>query len=192
MNRIQELEGIIDLHNLNQHPFYQEWRAGTLPKEKLVDYSGEYGQFISTIALGWETIGETGYANEEREHEELWDNFKEAVNFEKLSLYPQSDTVVKVAKNLFSTKPEAIGALYAFEFQQPETTQSKLTGLNEHYSISDEGKKYFETHAGDFAEVNSLKQHISQLTENEFARAKTACSLMSTAMWGALDGIYYV
>jgi len=191
MSRIQELEAIVAQFDLNLHPFYQDWRAGTLPTAKLVDYSGEYGQFVGTIAAGWDTIGETHYAEEEREHEVLWDDFRDAVGFQSLTLRPQTDTMVVAARNLFSKQPEAIGALFAFESQQPYTAQSKLDGLNEHYSLSEAGKKYFVVHASDFAEVEDLKGHIANLSDDEFARTKTACAILSAAMWGGLDGVYY-
>ncbi len=192
MSRVAELEAIIALYDLNTHPFYQEWRAGTLPLTKLVDYSGEYGLFISTIAAGWDTIGEPVYANEEREHEVLWDDFRGALGFETLSLRVQTDTLVTAARNLFSKKVEAVGALFAFEAQQPNTAQSKLDGINEHYPLSEEGKRYFVVHASDYAEVEDLKSHIAAMSDEEFARTKTACGILSAAMWGALDGIYYV
>lgn len=192
MTRIEQLEAIVAQNDLNLHPFYQEWRAGTLPKYKLVDYSGEYGLFVATIAEGWDTLGESEYAEEERHHEILWDDFRGALGFETLSERPQTSTMVSAARSLFSTKPEAVGALFAFESQQPFTAQSKLDGLNEHYPITDEGKKYFVVHASDFAEVETLKQHIASLSDEEFARTKTACAILSAAMWGGLDGIYYV
>jgi pyrroloquinoline-quinone synthase len=191
MTRVQELEAIVAQYDLNGHPFYQEWRAGTLPMKKLVDYSGEDGLFVSTIAAGWDTIGEPVYANEERQHEVFWDDFRGALGFETLTLRHQTDTMCTAARNLFSSKPESIGALFAFESQQPHTAQSKLDGLNEHYPLTEEGKRYFVVHASDFAEVEDLKRHIANLTDEEFARTKTACAILSAAMWGALDGIYY-
>ena len=138
------------------------------------------------------TIGEPIYANEEREHELFWDDFRGALGFETLSLRVQTDTLVTAARNLFSKKPESVGALFAFESQQPHTSQSKLDGLNEHYPLTDKGKRYFVVHASDFAEVEDLKRHIASLTHEEFARTKTACAILSAALWGALDGIYYV
>ncbi len=174
MNRIQELEAVVAQHDLNLHPFYQEWRAGTLPKSKLVDYSGEYGLFVATIAAGWDTIGETHYANEEREHEVLWDDFKGALGFQTVTGRPQTTIMVSAASNLFSTHANAIGALFAFESQQPRTAQSKLDGLNEHYPLSEEGKRYFAVHASDFAEVDDLKRHIANLSDEEFAQTKNS------------------
>ncbi len=191
MTRIEELDEIVARYDLNQHPFYVDWRCGTLPRVKLVDYSGEYGMFVSTIAAGWDTIGEPVYANEEREHEVFWDDFRGALGFQSLSLRPETDTLVTAARNLFASKADAVGALYAFEVQQPVTAQTKLEGLNEHYELDDAGKRYFVVHAGDFDEVDDLKRHIAAMSEEEFARTKTACGILSAAMWGALDGIYY-
>ena len=33
--------------------------------------------------------------------------------------------------------------LYAFEAQQPNTSQSKLDGLKEHYNVGEKGEEYF-------------------------------------------------
>ena len=33
--RIDELDEIVGQFDLNEHPFYQSWRAGTLPIERL-------------------------------------------------------------------------------------------------------------------------------------------------------------
>jgi pyrroloquinoline-quinone synthase len=191
MNRIQELDAIIAGYSLNSHPFYQEWRMGTLPQEKLTDYAGEYGRFVATIAKGWDTIGEHGYAAEEREHELFWNDFKSEVGCKSLTNRPQTEVLVSAASNLFATKPEAVGALFAFEAQQPETSRSKLDGLNEHYALSEKAKHYFAVHADDVHEVEDLKNYVAQLSDADFGRCKTACQIVCAAMWSALDGVYY-
>ena len=164
---------------------------GTLPVEKLRDYAAEYGAFVGTIDQGWETIGETHYAEEEREHEELWAGFQLALGSGARSQRPQTETLVTAAGNAFGSKPEAIGALYAFEAQQPNTAQTKLEGLREHYNVGEAGEKYFVVHANDFNEVEDLKVHLANLSDAEFERAKTACAVVCSAMYGALDGVYY-
>lgn len=190
MTRVEQLDAIVNQFELNGHPFYQEWKMGTLPAVMLADYADQYAHFVGTIAEGWETLGEAFYADEEREHEILWTDFKTAVGARDNGVSNSTDTLVTAAKNLFQDKPEAIGALYAFEAQQPYTSRAKLDGLNEHYSVSEEGKEYFRVHADDIAEVELLKKQAESLTEEEFARAKTACAIVCTAMYGALDGIY--
>jgi hypothetical protein len=36
-----------------------------------------------------------------------------------------------------------------------------------------------------------LAERIERLSDDDFARAKTACAIFSAAAWGALDGVYY-
>ena len=191
MTRVEQLDAIVKQFELNGHPFYTDWKAGTLPARLLAVYGDQYGHFVGTIAEGWETLGESFYADEEREHEVLWADFKTAVGAQNATVNPSTDTLVTAAKNLFKSGPEAIGALYAFEAQQPYTSRAKLDGLNEHYTVSDAGKEYFRVHADDIAEIELLKQHIDRLSDAEFARAKTACAIVCSSMYGALDGVYF-
>lgn len=191
MTRIEQLDAIVAQFDLNTHPFYQEWAMGTLPMEKLRDYAGEYGRFVGTIAQGWDTIGETHYANEERDHERMWAAFQLAIGAGRPSNRPQTWTLVSAAIDCFSERAEAPGALYAFEAQQPITSQSKLDGLNKHYDVSEKGKEYFAVHAADFAEAELLRERILAMSEDEFLQTKTACAILCTSMWGALDGVYY-
>lgn len=191
MDRIAQLDAIIAQFDLNTHPFYQDWRMGTLPVEKLRDYAGEYARFVDTIDEGWDCIGETQYANEERVHEELWAQFQIALGQPAESKRPGTQTLVTAARNAFKSAPEAVGGLYAFEAQQPNTSKSKLDGLREHYSVGEKGEEYFLVHASDFAEAEALRGYVAKMSDAEFARAKTTCAVVCAAMFGALDGVYY-
>lgn len=186
------LDEIVASFDLNQHPFYQDWRAGTLPVEKLGRYAAEYAAFVDTIDEGWETLGFEHYAVEEREHEELWAQFSKALGIESSrDLLPQTDVLVTAARKLMSTSPEAIGALYAFEAQQPRTSRSKLDGLIEHYpNVSEAGREYFRIHADDVVEAQALRGRFDTLSESDQLRAKAACAVVCSAMWTALDGVY--
>lgn len=191
MDRISELDAIVTGYDLNTHPFYTDWRAGTLPKEKLQDYSSEYGAFVGTIAAGWDTIGETHYADEERVHERLWADFRSELKGKSVASKPETFVLVTAAESLFAQPATAVGALYAFEAQQPITSRTKLEGLNEHYPMSDDAKEYFKVHADDFNEAEDLRTMVAKMSDEEFARTKTACGVVCAAMWGALDGVYY-
>lgn len=191
MNRIEQLDAIIAQFDLNGHPFYQDWRMGTLPIEKLRDYANEYGRFIGTIDQGWDTIGETKYAEEERYHEQLWAKFQAEIASGASTNKPQTETLVTAARNAFSLQAEAVGALYAFEAQQPKTSRSKLDGLIEHYNISPEGQEYFQVHADDVQEAEDLRAYVAKMSDDDFARTKSACAVVCSAMWSALDGVYY-
>ena len=56
--RIDELDEIVRQWDLNAHPFYQAWRAGTLPVERLAAYAAEWAPFIGMLDQGWDRIGE--------------------------------------------------------------------------------------------------------------------------------------
>ena len=191
MDRIAQLDAIVAQFDLNTHPFYQEWVMGTLPMEKLRDYSAEYGRFVATIAKGWDTVGEHGYADEERLHEGMWANFRADIDGTLEPKLATTDVLVTAADKLFSEKATAYGALYAFEAQQPKTSRSKLDGLNKHYNLSETGKEYFVVHADDFAEAECIRKAVAEMSEDEFLQTKTACAVVCAAMWSALDGIYY-
>jgi pyrroloquinoline-quinone synthase len=98
-----------------------------------------------------------------------------------------------VGENAFEAIPEALGALYSFEVQQPATAQSKLAGLREHYAgtVDESAQEYFREHAVETDEPAMLAARIEQLSDDEFARVKTACATFSAAAWGALDGVYH-
>ena len=192
-SRIDELDAIVRQFDLNEHPFYTEWRAGTLPIGRLADYADEWAPFIGAVDAGWERIGYPDYAAEEREHDVLWGRFRTALSATGEMHRPQSKTLLAVGENAFASIPEALGALYSFEVQQPATATSKLAGLREHYAgtVDADAQTYFVEHAVETDEPAMLASMIDGLSDGEFARAKTACALFSAAAWGALDGVYY-
>ena len=192
-SRIDELDAIVRSFDLNEHPFYTEWRAGSLPVERLAEYADEWAPFIGAVDAGWDRIGYPAYAAEEREHDELWSRFRGALGATGEMRRPQSRTLLAVGENAFASVPEALGALYSFEVQQPVTASSKLAGLREHYAgtVDSDAQQYFVEHAVETDEPAMLAERIEALSDGEFARAKTACATFSAAAWGALDGVYY-
>lgn len=193
MDRIEELNRIVEMFDLNSHPFYTAWSNGTLPVQKLQRYAADYAEFIGTIPDGWSQAGEPDYAEEERFHHTLWNRFTESLRASGESPLTQTKTLLNTARSLFSSYPECIGALYAFESQQPRTARAKLDGLKAHYRdlVDDSGQKYFDVHADDTREVEFLHEKLNQLDEEDYARSSTACAMMCTAMWHALDGYWY-
>ncbi|MDQ2941860.1 MAG: hypothetical protein M3R05_06700, partial [Chloroflexota bacterium] len=192
-SRIAELDAIVRRFDLNQHPFYTEWRAGTLPIERIAEYADEWAPFIAVVDRGWDQIGHPEYAAEEREHDRLWTRFRDALGATSEMSRPQSRTLLAVGEQAFASVPESLGALYSFEVQQPATASSKLDGLREHYAgtVDTDAQQYFVEHAVETDEPAMLAERIEGLSDGEFARARTACAIFSAAAWGALDGVYY-
>ena len=187
----QALDSKIADYNLLNHPFYQAWSAGELPVKALRAYAREYGAFIATIPDGWEALDEAEIAEEETEHIDLWADFAAGLDTAVAEAQiPQVRTLTETACKLFSEPTTALGALYAFEAQQPATAQSKLTGLKAFYQLPQSVEPYFETHSHNEHEAEKLLAYIGTLPSDSHATVVQACEQMSTALWDALTGIH--
>ena len=190
MNLAQKLDESISRWNLLESAFYQAWSEGCLPRESLARYANEYGAFISLIPKGWAIHGDSAIAAEEREHVELWRGFAESLGVD----IGQAETsavreLVETADSLFSDATTSLGALYAFEAQQPRTAATKLAGLREHYDLSEKAHSYFAVHADDEEEPALLRRRMEALSPSEKARAADACEKMCRALRKALDAL---
>lgn len=189
----RQCDRIIAGHSLLQHPFYVAWNNGTLPVAALRDYAGQYGSFIAAIGQGWATIGEPLAAREEEEHAKIWERSFAAplgisVGYSQVGEVAQ---LVELSRQLFAERSTAIGALYAFESQQPLTAQSKLKGLNDHYSqLPESCGEYFRLHCDGYDELSALVGRLDVMNSAEQEAALSACERMSQALYNALTGIY--
>ena len=191
MDYKQALDSKISKYNLLKHPFYQAWSAGELPVEALKCYAREYGAFISTLPKGWETLNDAETAEEETEHIEMWEDFADGLDTEiSDAQVPQVKTLLNTADSLFSGSETALGALYAFEAQQPETAKSKLTGLKAFYQLPEKVEPYFVTHSHNEHESEKILERIGALSTASQKTAVQACEQMSSALWDALTGIH--
>ena len=186
----QRLESAIGEHRLLDHPFYRSWRDGTLPVAALRTYAAEYGGFIAAIDAGWETVGENAHAAEERRHAELWNGFAQEFGTEiSTPQIADVDRLLATARRLFSDPATAWGALYAFESQQPGTSEEKLKGLADHYGLATghPATEYFRVHAADYHEADQI---VAALAGSPGDEAVAACAEMAGALWDALSGIH--
>jgi len=187
----EQLNERIEKKALLKHPFYQAWESGELPVEALRTYAREYGAFIATMPAGWETLKDAETAQEEREHAELWQGFAAGLETEiGAAELPAVSKLLAASGALFAQPATALGALYAFEAQQPETAKSKLDGLRTHYSLPASTEPYFEVHSANHHEAAKLLAAIGALSAEEQAEALEACEQMSVALWDALSDIY--
>lgn len=186
-----QLSASVSRWNFLDHPFYQSWSAGTLPTEALASYAREYGAFINLLPLGWETQKDAETADEEREHAELWDDFAAALGARVgHPAITETEALCETARRLFADSASAMGALYAFEVQQPPTATSKLDGLRKHYALGPAAEVYFEKHTANHHEAAKLLDRIHALDADGQRRAERACDEMGRALWTALSGIH--
>lgn len=191
MDLKKELDDRIQPWKLLKHPFYQAWESGKLPVEALQTYAREYGAFIGQLPSGWALLLDEGTAQEEREHAALWHEFAVGLDTDVSNPgLPAVAELVKKADGLFSRLETALGALYAFEVQQPETAKTKLEGLRKHYDLPDLAEAYFEVHSANDHEAAKLLAQIAMLHPGDREAAFAACEQMSEALWNALTDIY--
>jgi len=191
MTTKQRLDSILEKWDLLKHPFYQAWSAGTLPVEALKVYASEYGAFINTLADGWTTLEDPETAREEEEHAELWEQFATALETQvSTPKITQTNELVRTAKELFNSPAATLGAMYAFEAQQPATAKSKLDGLKTHYSLPGEVEPYFEVHSSNWHESEKILASVDKLSPEEQAQVEEACGVMAEALWNTLTGIH--
>ncbi|MBS1713755.1 MAG: iron-containing redox enzyme family protein [Armatimonadetes bacterium] len=189
----KRLEAIVAEHNLLNHPFYQAWSAGTLPKEALATYAAEWGNFVALVPKGWSAHGEDAIAAEEVTHVALWDDFAKDLGTQVApASIPQMQALEGVCDRNFSDAVTSVGSLYAFEAQQPHTSTSKLKGLQEHYTLSAEGEEYFRVHCDDVHEMEVLAQHAERMSPEDQDRTVAACEETAKALWNALSGVHDV
>jgi pyrroloquinoline-quinone synthase len=194
MNLQTQLDAIVAKWDLNTHPFYESWRAGTLPVETLRRYAEEYGQLVRLMPSGWSTLGRPALVQEEEEHSVMWDNFAHCLDTKVAAkpTLPATKQLTDTVARLFSQPATALGALYAFEVQQPATATSKLDGLREFYPQLDPAlyTEYFDVHSRNQHESAEVLELMAARDTAEQAQFAAACEEMCTTLWDALTGIH--
>lgn len=186
-----KLDAVVAQYDLLQHPFYQAWSAGTLPVDALKAYANDWASFIGQVPKGWAAHGDQEIAAEEVEHRELWEGFARALGVTTgHAACPEVEALVAEMSALCDDPVTSLGALYAFEQQQPGTSKSKLQGLHNHYPLPSEGHVYFQVHENDIHEPALLAERIAALAPADQARALAACERVSKALWNGLSGLY--
>ena len=191
MTTKQRFDLILEKWDLLKHPFYQAWSAGTLPIDALKVYAAEYGAFINILENGWKTLDDAETAQEEKEHAELWEQFAAALETSiSQPEITQTAELISTANELFASPATTLGAMYAFEAQQPTTAKSKLDGLKMHYTLPEGVEPYFEVHSANWHESEKILNALESLSAEEQAQATDACERMAGALWNALTGIH--
>ncbi len=192
MNFHDRLDNVIARYDLLQHPFYKAWNEGTLPVAALKDYATEWGAFIEVVPQTWEAVGEFAIAAEERTHVEMWRRFAAALGTDiDRPKGPRVGDLVARTRESCGMASDALGALYAFEAQQPNTSSSKLDGLREHYrDLGEAAMEYFVVHQDDDTEPKIILDRIAGLSPDEQERAVESCTTICRSLWDGLTEIH--
>ena len=171
MNRTEllaQLDCAIRERSLLQHPFYQDWQAGTLRRERLRLYAKQYYLHVETFPMHLEALAGRSSGtlralilenlSDEQDpaapHPKLWRDFAAAVGVGGETLWttvplPGIRRLVETYREISQERPlaEAVAALYAYEAQVPEISTTKMEGLRRYYgATTDQGLAYFRVH----------------------------------------------
>jgi pyrroloquinoline-quinone synthase len=210
MQLITKLNSIISEFDLLKHMFYQAWSNGELSQEALQTYAAQYyhqvksfPRFISRVHTHCPEIEARkllleNLVDEEihgKDHPSLWMQFGEGMGTSKERMVkeiaePETQIMVDQFYALADRDwRDGLCALYAYEYQVPAVSASKIDGLKKFYGIQDESTlEFFTAHqAYDVEHAKQVASLIERFVEPE--RAERATREAAQALWGFLDGM---
>ncbi|MGQ0679372.1 MAG: iron-containing redox enzyme family protein [Actinomycetota bacterium] len=198
------INALIKERHLLGTPFYQRWSQGKISMGQLQDYACQYYHYEKALpsfleaALNHIEPGEARDAVAEvlydessnpRPHAEMWLDFAAGLGVSAHEVTnsvptPQTVNLVETYRSLCGHgEQEAIGALYAYECQQPEIAEAKAAGLVEHYGVDDKDSlAFFKLHS--VLDIQHAKALKSALRDSELSRESAHLAL--EAWWGML------
>jgi pyrroloquinoline-quinone synthase len=212
---LQRMDDAITRRNLLQHPFYRDWQAGTLSRERLRLYAAQYYWHVEAFPVHIKALAERAsgtlregvlenLAEEENPaapHPKLWRDFATAVGVNEEALWtsaplPAVEALVDVYGKICGegSLEEAVSALYGYEAQVPEIAPTKMDALRRDYNVtSSEGLAYFAVHeeadrVHRAAWRKWLEENCAQSDLDESRVLATAQTALD-ALWGALDAV---
>lgn len=211
---IASLKGLVAEKHLLSHPFYQMWTAGTLPVEAMKRYADQYyhlevnfPRFLSRMHAGCENfevrqaITENLYDEEHgsENHRELWMRFGEGIGTTRdvmknsvplAETQAAIDTFLQLSSESFLS---GVAALSAYETQVPEVAESKISGLQKNYNVTNETTlQFFRVHAGIDVEHSQTWWNIlaeNAVTDEQQNEVRAAVVAGRDALYGFLDGV---
>ncbi len=202
MDFFARVEALRERWNVLEHSFYRRWSEGSLEREQLSFYAGEYRHAVLALA---EALGAASrvapaairaeleeHAAEESAHAELWDAFADAVDADTGRL-PRPETEA-CAQSWTAGRDalEGLVAAYTIESGQPAISQTKLEGLIEHYGFeTGAGTEYFALHAErDHEHAAQSRELIEErLADAELDRLLAVAEGVLRGNWELLDGV---
>lgn len=197
MEFFAELDAVRERWNVLNHPFYTRWSEGTLTRDELAYYSGQYRHAV--VALAGAARSAAGaepslapHAAEEAEHVELWDGFVDAVGGDSAAAPAPETADCARAWSEDGSLLETLVGIYAIEAAQPAISAAKATGLRERYGIdAPAATAYFDLHERlDVEHAAQGRAFIADRLDGADRAALVArAEEVLRANWELLDGI---
>jgi pyrroloquinoline-quinone synthase len=202
MNFFDRLEQARQRHDVLTHSFYERWSAGELTRDELTVYAGQYRHAVQALADASANAARAAepavrvqlelHAAEEDAHVNLWDGFGGAVAATRDDATPETEACATAWAGEGRDFLGHLVVLYAIESGQPAISETKLTGLREHYGIDDErGTGYFRLHATlDHEHAAAARELIEErLADADQDSLLAEAEAVLAANWDLLDGV---
>ncbi len=219
MNPISALRSQLFHLGMLRHPFYNLlWNNGKLGTEDIAHYSEQYYSIEKVfleclrnmlnmpeasngdtrVVIMGNLNDELGHGVRENSHLNLWLKMVEffGSNAEKIdgvALNPETQGLVDTFRELSKkSMPAAIGALYSYEHQIPDVSESKIKTLCEFYGTDLDGKElsFFKEHRrADVWHAAQWESLTKNFDLNQFEEFKDAAIEGAKALLSFLDGI---
>ena len=197
MGFFAELDAVRERWNVLTHPFYTRWSEGTLTRDDLAYYSGQYRHAVVALADATRHAADAEpslepHAAEEAAHVELWDGFVAAVGGDRDAAPAPQTVACAEAWSKDGSLLETLVGIYAIEAAQPAISATKATGLRERYGFDDEAATaYFDLHERlDVEHAAAGRAFIEQRLDGADRAALIArAEEVLRANWKLLDGV---
>jgi pyrroloquinoline-quinone synthase len=197
MSFFEELDAARERWNVLNHPFYTRWSEGTLTRDELAHYSGQYRHAVVALADATARAAQLDpalapHAAEEAEHVALWDGFVEAVGGDSAA-HPSPETAACARSwSRDGSLLETLVGIYAIEAAQPAISVTKAAGLRERYGVDDAAATaYFDLHERlDVEHAAAGRAYIeARLDDGDQAALVARAEEVLKANWELLDGV---
>lgn len=177
-------------YRLLDHPFYKAWTCGEINAEQLGKYHKSYSEFIEMMPIFWEKALKglncenpkgKEVINDEKSHIPLWQLW--SCELPEFSEFPKMTGIINSFESMSAS--ELLGAIHAFEIQQPEVAKTKKQGLIEHYGVDAEKLTYFDEHMNEAEHIRFAMEIADKYADKqEFERG---FSIGSELIYNGLD-----
>jgi pyrroloquinoline quinone (PQQ) biosynthesis protein C len=193
----EELDAVRERWNVLNHPFYTRWSEGTLTRDELAYYSGQYRHAVVALADATRSAADAEpalepHAAEEATHVALWDGFVAAVGGDTAAAPAAETAACARAWAKDGSLLETLVGIYAIEAAQPAISATKAGGLRDRYGIdAPAATAYFDLHEHlDVEHAAAGRAFIAErLDDADRARLVARAEEVLQANWELLDGI---
>jgi pyrroloquinoline-quinone synthase len=210
MTLISVLEQTIAERRLLDHGFYRAWAEGTLTRDDLAFYAGQYWRQVEAFPGYLENVHDRLPSGEARDaiarnlsderdddHPGLWLRFARELGCNDVGaelVESETGDCVEAFQTASESRsmPFILGMLYAYESQTPEVAKTKIKGLRKFYGIDGEAVRYFELHGElDVEHASELGRALDGMieTEQDETDAVEGARAGAAAIYGLLDGV---